>query len=216
MNPATPGYNFLNGFKSQIWRFDAITAKGHNDFYQSSPAQPELLLADTISILSGKYFGSNYNQQWVRDLAFSAGYTQVSGTCPSTYTQYYNGTYCTDSNMFLPDFGRFYNPTGIQTNSIPVSTLAGGVVGGIVGGVFVGLLLIAIAVWYIGRKRTLAGVDKTGQSPFAWVRDVAAGRRFATLEEEGVTTGVNERIEITHASRAGNTIHGGSLGAESA
>ncbi|KAI9328838.1 hypothetical protein BDR26DRAFT_873433 [Obelidium mucronatum] len=217
LNPQTPGYNFLNGFKSQIWRFDHIADEGHNDFYQSSPAQPELLLADVISILSQKYFGVNFENQWTRNLAYSAGYKQVNQTCPSAFTLYYNGAYCTDSNVFAPDFGRYYNPTGIPlANQVTVTTLAGGVVGGIVGGVLVGLALIAVAVWYIGRRRSLAGVDKTGQSPFAWVKDAIAGRRFATLEEEGISGGVADRIEAVHVNRETNAIQGGALGSDSA
>ncbi|KAI9333815.1 hypothetical protein BDR26DRAFT_867764 [Obelidium mucronatum] len=213
LNPQTQGYNFLNGFKSQIWRFDHIADEGHNDFYQSSPAQPELLLADVISVLSEKYFGVGFENKWTRNLANSAGYEQVTAACPATFTMHYNGVYCTDSNTFTPDFGRYYNPSGIPLTQteVPTTTLAAGVVGGIVGGVLVGLALIAGAVWFIGRKRTLSGADKTGQSPFTWVKDAVSGRRFATLEEEDIISPANVPIKAVNTNRVVNGATGSVL-----
>ncbi|ORY42983.1 hypothetical protein BCR33DRAFT_766688 [Rhizoclosmatium globosum] len=219
LNTETPGYYFLNGFNSFIFRFDKlVTTNGFDDFENSAPSQPETLLADIIGMLSSKTFDSKWAPTWARNLAYSAGYRTVSSNCPSSFSLSYS--FC-NTSPFNPTIGRFFNPTGTtplpgapgyqQSNSTAITTT---LIGGIVGGIIAGLALIALRIYLIGRKRALNGIDKPGQSYFGWVKDAIAGRQFATLEEEGGV--VAERIEAVHATRNTNGIQGGALGSESA
>ncbi|KAJ3280478.1 hypothetical protein HDU79_011690 [Rhizoclosmatium sp. JEL0117] len=219
LNTETPGYYFLNGFNSFIFRFDKlVTTNGFDDFENSAPSQPETLLADIIGMISSKTFDSKWAPTWARNLAYSAGYRTVSSNCPSSFSLSYS--FC-NTSPFNPTIGRFFNPTGTtplpgapgyqQSNSTAITTT---LIGGIFGGIIAGLALIALGIYLIGRKRALNGIDKPGQSYFGWVKDAIAGRRFATLEEEGGV--VAERIEAVHATRNTNGIQGGALGSESA
>ncbi|KAI8608365.1 hypothetical protein BC830DRAFT_1155597 [Chytriomyces sp. MP71] len=209
LNPKTPGYPFLNGFSSEIWRFDRRVGNGADDFYQSAPAQPDLLLADLIEIFDSA-FHTGFASYWLRNLANTAGYSTISASqCPSrsAFTQYQNGTLC-PTNAYIPDVGRLNNPGNLLTpptvnngsdaaTNVSTGTAVGGIVGGIVGGVLVGLLCVFGAVWAIGRKRARAGVDEAGRGAFAWVKDAAANRRFMRFED-------GESVRMDDAAEAGS------------
>ncbi|KAJ3229098.1 hypothetical protein HDU81_005653 [Chytriomyces hyalinus] len=198
LTPTSRGYPFLNGFMSQVWRFDERAANGYDDFYQSSPAQPDLLLADLIQIFDSD-FNTAYNPFWLRNLANSATYTQSKGSnCAgrTAFSQYFDGKLC-PARDYVPNVGRLEKPaslpssntggsSGSSNNGSTVSSgsLTAGVVGGIAGGVAAGLIVVCLGVWCIGKRRAKAGLDERDRGSFAWVSDAAANRRFVRIGEE--------------------------------
>ncbi|KAJ3383537.1 hypothetical protein HDU84_003552 [Entophlyctis sp. JEL0112] len=194
VNSLTDGYPFLDGFKSQIWRFDKRSAHGINDFFNSFPAQPDLLLGDIISILDSSFFSKTpvdgSVEYWARDLAYSASYTEVSSSDCSSSTI---GLSCPSSASFSPDIATF-STSSSSSSSSSSGVSAGSIVGGVVGGLAAAILLFLGLAWCVGRKRVQSGVDSQARGPFAWVKDVSTGRKFVALDDQTMEFGVVDAI----------------------
>ncbi|KAJ3018027.1 UNVERIFIED_CONTAM: hypothetical protein HDU68_011367 [Siphonaria sp. JEL0065] len=186
------GYSFLDGFKSQIWRYDRRTASGFDDFLQSAPAQPEVVLFDVIQIFSTTYNPTFYNEyHWMRNLAMNAGYYQVMfSQCPSPPAIIAPDTQCGTQNVYEPDIGRFkFTNTTTGGNAGSSDGSSGGVAGFVFNvAAFIGSLA-AIAVFVVvlvllykkyGNVIRSSGAMGTN----SWLHESVQKRRWFRMAEE--------------------------------
>ncbi|KAJ3075677.1 hypothetical protein HDU98_007234 [Podochytrium sp. JEL0797] len=191
VNSESKGYPFLNGFTSQVWRYDDRTASGYDDFLQSGFAQPEVILADIIAMLSSTYNPGFYHY-YLRNLANTAGYYQVAASqCPASKSLSLPATPCAAANMFAPNIGRFW----ITTANSPVGSDGGGISGFIFNvaafvGALVGILFLAVIGFLVYKKYGTHSFKKGAAGGSSWVSESAQKRKFFRMTEG---TGGDER-----------------------
>ncbi|KAJ3020401.1 UNVERIFIED_CONTAM: hypothetical protein HDU68_010184 [Siphonaria sp. JEL0065] len=185
------GYPFLDGFKSQIWRYDRRTASGFDDFLQSAPSQPEFLLFDVIQIFSSTYNPTFYNEyHWMRNLAMNAGYYQVMfSQCPNPPAIIAPDAQCGTQNTYEPDIGRF-KFTNTTTGASAKNTDGGNGVAGFVFNVaaFIGSLaafaVLAVIVVVLYKKYGNVMRSSGGMGTNSWLHESVQKRRWFRMAEE--------------------------------
>ncbi|KAJ3295295.1 hypothetical protein HDU79_009482 [Rhizoclosmatium sp. JEL0117] len=192
-----PGYPFLGGFNSQVWRYDRRTASGYDDYFQSGPSQPDILLQDLLEIWSPKYNPSASVTQsyFMRNIFYDASYHQVMySECPADASLVIPAVPCTDSNKFLPSIGRFAsnNAGGSGGGSSDGSTTgtptpnntsgSGGFnLAALVGSLFA-VALFLLLIFYLYRK--YGHLVVTGPGNQSWIQESVQKRRFFRMVEE--------------------------------
>ncbi|KAI9330576.1 hypothetical protein DFJ73DRAFT_781842 [Zopfochytrium polystomum] len=194
LTKVTPGYNFIDGDLSGVFRPDGRTiGNGYDDFPQANYAQPELFLADLAYRLDVT-FDKKFFPYWLRDLALDlVDPTEEKCTDRSKFAQFLSGDYCPANATYAPSIGRF-NTGASGATPTPGNSSDGsdsGMSKGAVAGVVVAVILLATAV---------------GAGAFIYVvrmrrSKVAAERKFFKMEDEFGPDNTSDDVRLTDASR---------------